>query len=177
MNTDSTSQPAFVYFIAAGATPIKIGLSNDPKGRMQELQTAHYKRLRMLFTIRCHSREQAFELERAFHRWYEERRLMNEWFNVTPQEIADDLHLLTALAQGIDTVAYVDADGLLAMNKRATAPKRGARAMVNQYLTENPDMAEAPVRQLAELIGVSKSLVADELRTWRTQNSEGVQDA
>lgn len=54
--------PTYVYFISAGSNPIKIGVSDDPEGRLTSLQTAHYKRLHLLFVIACASREDAFKL-------------------------------------------------------------------------------------------------------------------
>ena len=97
----SSPQPTFVYFISAGATPIKIGVSYDPAERLAALQTAHYQKLSLLYTIQCKERSQAFELESAFHRWYDDAHVRNEWFNLTPKQIANDVRLLTKLAHSV----------------------------------------------------------------------------
>ena len=97
----SSPQPTFVYFISAGATPIKIGMSYDPIERLATLQTAHYQKLNLLYTIECKERAQAFELESAFHRWYDDVHIRNEWFNLIPKQIANDIHLLTKLAHSV----------------------------------------------------------------------------
>jgi len=97
----SNPQPTFVYFISAGATPIKIGVSYDPAERLAALQTAHYQKLSLLYTIECKERSQAFELESAFHRWYDDAHVRNEWFNLTPKQIANDVRLLTKLAHSV----------------------------------------------------------------------------
>lgn len=104
--SDSTSpvfnsQSTYVYFISSGSTPIKIGISNNPNTRLSELQTAHYQRLHLLYTIECHDRAQAYELESAFHRWYGDLHVRNEWYNLTPKKIAADIQLLTTLANSM----------------------------------------------------------------------------
>lgn len=78
-------RPCFVYFIAAGSTPIKIGVSDNPADRLSALQTAHYQQLHLIYTIECRTRAAAFEVESAFHRWYEELNIRNEWFRLTPK--------------------------------------------------------------------------------------------
>lgn len=45
-----------------------------------------------------------------------------------------------------------------------------ARTQVWTYLKQNPDAADLPVRELAEMIGVGKSTAAEVLRDWRSQN-------
>lgn len=96
-----TSQSTFVYFISSGSTPIKIGVSNDPAARLSELQTAHYQKLHLLYTVECASRAQAFELEKAFHRWYDEKRIRNEWYDLTPAQITSDVNLLMTLSRSV----------------------------------------------------------------------------
>ncbi len=107
----------YVYFISAGANPIKIGISDNPGERLAALQTAHYKRLHLLFVIACSSREDAFKLETAFHRWYEDKGLLNEWFDIFPSAIQADITLLMELAKaavefqpvaGFKTIEYLE---------------------------------------------------------------------
>lgn len=99
--TEPQPRPCFVYFIAAGSTPIKIGVSDNPADRLSALQTAHYQQLRLLYTIECSSRQAAYALESAFHRWYGEAQIRNEWFKLTPAQIADDVGLLLSLSKDV----------------------------------------------------------------------------
>lgn len=80
-----------VYFISIGISPVKIGVSDKPKARLATLQTAHYERLKILFTIPCDSRENAFELEALLHRWYIPFQLKNEWFSINEDILCRDL--------------------------------------------------------------------------------------
>lgn len=101
----------FVYFISAGVSPIKIGLSDDPIGRLANLQTAHYKKLQLLYTVECATREDAFKLESAFHRWYSESLLLNEWYNIATEQIGADIELLMTLVKSAVHIHQHISDG------------------------------------------------------------------
>lgn len=163
----------FVYFISAGASPIKIGVANDPEQRRRDLQTAHYKPLHILYTIECNTREQAFELEKAFHRWYEDVRLLNEWFNLTPQKITNDINLLVSFSQVIHVHTFITAAEVAAIEakaeKKMIVKNTAARALIIEYLNANPN-TDKPVRELAAEIGVGKSTVAAVMKEWKEQH-------
>lgn len=128
-------QSTYVYFIAAGSTPIKIGVSNDPAARLRDLQTAHYQKLHLLYTIECADRAQAFELETAFHRWYDEAHIQNEWYGISPKKIADDIHLLITLGQSIvGAEQYVTPEQIVRMEQRAE--KKISRREVGSHVGE-----------------------------------------
>jgi len=184
----SNPQPTFVYFISAGATPIKIGVSYDPIQRLAELQTAHYQKLSLLYAIECKERSQALELESAFHRWYDDVRIRNEWFNLNPKRIADDIRLLTKLANlVISAVQYIATPDLEIMEARAeerisrrlaatdysrTADGQGRRVL--DHLAANRADAMLSSRVLAKKIEeqtgapIGHDTVAKALRSWRT---------
>lgn len=108
ISTGVSAMTTYVYFISAGYSPIKIGISDNPKTRLSELQTAHYEQLKLLFTIECETRDLAFKVEKAFHRWYGDAKLINEWFNVAPRKIHDDIQLLVSLGKSItDVIQHV----------------------------------------------------------------------
>lgn len=78
----STVAPVYVYFIRVGYFIIKIGISDDPKRRISDMQTAHYDKLHLLATLECTDRSHALLLERFLHAWFHESHLLNEWFDV-----------------------------------------------------------------------------------------------
>ncbi len=66
-----------VYFIqAVGGGPIKIGLTDDPTGRLLSLSTAHPEPLRFLALIP----EADSQRERELHKRFAHLRLRGEWF-------------------------------------------------------------------------------------------------
>ena len=168
----NTPKSTYVYFISVGSGPIKIGLSDDPHSRLATLQTAHYRKLHLLYTLECATREEAFQLETAFHRWYGDVHMMNEWFDATPSQIEADIRLLETLAKSaVQYTAHTPAATIAKIEERAQerkmngyAKRTDARQLVRQYLADNPDALTVPVRELATLIGVGKSTVADVLR-------------
>ena len=137
----SNPQPTFVYFISSGATPIKIGVSHDPIQRLAELQTAHYQKLSLLYAIECKERWQALELESAFHRWYDDVHIRNEWFNLNPKRIADDIRLLTTLAHSVvSATQHVATPELERMEARAE--ERISRRRAATGYSKQPNASE-----------------------------------
>lgn len=90
--------PSYLYLIAAGNHHVKIGISDNPNARLRELQTAHYERLTLMCTVQCKDRAGAFALERALHKWYAERRSSNEWFEIDPESVIDQIKLMALFA-------------------------------------------------------------------------------
>lgn len=163
----------YVYFISAGYSPIKIGISDNPTSRLSELQTAHYKRLKLLFTIECQSRDLAFKIEKSFHRWYEEVKLINEWFNVSPRKIRDDIQLLVSLGKSItDVIQHVSDKDIETEEERRVVRARqsNASARVEEYLAVNPEAVSMTARELADVIDVGKTTVADVLKARNERN-------
>lgn len=175
--TNDSTTGVFVYFISAGANPIKIGISADPFSRLADLQTAHYKKLHLLFTIECLNRAAALELESAFHRWYEDRHIRLEWYDVTPDKIAADIRLLHGLSRAIsDVCQHTPVDKLEQLIERANGYGQGytrttdAQARAIEWFDEHKDEANTlTVRQLAELSGIGKTSIADALKVWKQQ--------
>jgi len=173
----SDSTTTFVYFISAGSSPIKIGVATDPSARMRDLQTAHYQQLHLLYTIACASREHAFELEKAFHRWYDDVQIRNEWFNLTPQKIGDDINLLMSLSQGVTYERHTSESALAKMEmraqRRAVARAANVRQAILDHLSMNPDDASLSSRQLAQAIGVGHDSANRYRNEWLSTYQEG----
>ena len=120
----NTPKSTYVYFISVGSGPIKIGLSDDPHSRLATLQTAHYRKLHLLYTLECATREEAFQLETAFHRWYGDVHMMNEWFDATPSQIEADIRLLETLAKSaVQYTAHTPTSTIAKIEERAQERK------------------------------------------------------
>lgn len=69
-------KPKLIYFIqATSGGPIKIGVSNNPRKRLQGLQTGSYELLALLGVISCDD-----YAEHDIHEYFEDRRMCGEWF-------------------------------------------------------------------------------------------------
>jgi hypothetical protein len=74
---DAIIYPLFsnVYFILSEAGLIKIGLSDNPKKRLSQLQTGSPYHLRLI-----HQMPGNEELEKFFHEYFKEDHVRGEWF-------------------------------------------------------------------------------------------------
>lgn len=138
---------SFVYFIRAGNGPVKIGRSSDPARRLASLQTAHYKVLVLLFTVCCPSVESAVEIEAAFHRWYGDKRINNEWSDIPVAKIEQDLRLLGSLSKhGATIKLHVSVKELEAINqaaeKAAYRKAMNAREIIRSWFTDHPERVD-----------------------------------
>jgi predicted GIY-YIG superfamily endonuclease len=155
--TDETDETAvYVYFISVSTGPVKIGVSGNPERRMADLQTAHYDRLHMVAIIECASRADAQQLEMAFHRWYASKRLMSEWFDVTPSEVCDALDLLSGLARAVVSVKSIAPPPRMPTVRDRFSVQVNAVEVALKYLEDNPRDVDLPVRELGERAGVGK---------------------
>lgn len=72
-----------VYFLRS-PTAIKIGVSKNPRRRMQVLQTGHPEPLELAATC-----EGGRELERQYHHRFAAHRVSKEWFSAHPAILAE----------------------------------------------------------------------------------------
>ena len=73
-----------VYFIQAGESAIKIGITENLEGRLTNLKTGNHEGLKVLHQIDCPSRETAARVEAELHRFFRDFHLKGEWFKVSP---------------------------------------------------------------------------------------------
>lgn len=71
--------PGFVYFIRAGDA-IKIGFSQSPNARKNELQTGNPEKLQILAIVPTSVLQ-----EHEAHAQFDELRIRGEWFQATPE--------------------------------------------------------------------------------------------
>jgi len=89
------AMPQLVYFIASEAGPIKIGIANNPVGRLKTLQTSHHEKLHLLVTCAGGQPKEA-----AYHKLFAPHRLAGEWFARAPEIEAEIARLQTEDTQG-----------------------------------------------------------------------------
>jgi hypothetical protein len=88
----------FVYVIGETEDgPVKVGISNNPLGRLVQLQTGHHGKLRLLALAR--TLVPARKVERALHTVLRDERMKGEWFDVPLRRVFYE----TALAEGTAT--------------------------------------------------------------------------
>lgn len=91
-------QECYVYMIRSGESvkrPVKIGMAEDPKRRIKELQTGNPEILYFVMIIKCKSRKHARELERTLHEQLCSVNVLGEWYNVNKQKLYKALKRLS----------------------------------------------------------------------------------
>lgn len=76
---------AYVYVICANDRTVKIGIARDVGKRLKALQTANSERLLLHSFTEC-SEQEAISTEREAHYILKEKRMVGEWFCITPEE-------------------------------------------------------------------------------------------
>jgi hypothetical protein len=79
-----------VYVIGPDSGPFKVGISSDPKQRLDSLQTGNHVRLSIHFEM---DEDDAAGLEKRFHAYFAEKRLGGEWFEMPLPEITEALRV------------------------------------------------------------------------------------
>ena len=95
---------SFVYFISDGEY-VKIGKANDIKDRLNSLQTANARKLRLLFAFTTKDSSKALELEAILHNRYNEFKAEGEWFKIAEYI---DVELFKRVFIGCNLVTSVD---------------------------------------------------------------------
>lgn len=96
-----------IYAIQAGDDgPVKFGRANNPRSRLNELQTGNPQKLRLLVESDIPN-----EQEKWIHEWLSEYRLVGEWFK--PHERVFDFVEVLIDANRIKEFGYEFDDPLL----------------------------------------------------------------
>jgi len=156
---------AFVYIIQAESGPVKIGMTTNCEQRLSDLQVANYELLTLLFRIECESVGQATEIEQSLHERYQSQRIRGEWFDVSPNEIIPDIQLLISLAA---CIKGIEIEKVTYVRQWATSTSN-AQAIIHEYLDANPDATAFTARELAALLKVGKTTVAEVLKQRKGQ--------
>jgi hypothetical protein len=80
------SAPCFVYVIAIeGQKLAKVGISNNPRSRLDQLSTGSPFQMRLVHTYRFGARDRARKIESYVHEELADRRCNGEWFAVSSE--------------------------------------------------------------------------------------------
>lgn len=87
----------YVYMIRSGYgnnKPVKIGMADDPKRRIKELQTGNPEVLNLVLTIHCRSRRHARLVESTLHNQLKGVNVLGEWYKVRNDKLYKVLNKL-----------------------------------------------------------------------------------
>lgn len=113
----------YVYIIQSGNKPkhpVKIGMSDNPEGRVKQLQTGNPVELRLLVIFKCDSRAHAFNLEHTLHKLLNSRHISGEWFSVSKSNIYKTIN---SIANNPDIKRVSNEDGLFSKGKPTLDPE------------------------------------------------------
>lgn len=86
------SEPAYLYFVQHGNEDLhKIGVAANVGARLVELQCGNPVRLKLVQTHRFKKRSDAFSTERGMHSYFEDDRVIGEWFKATHYDLKQGL--------------------------------------------------------------------------------------
>lgn len=99
---------SYVYVIGREAGPVKIGISDNPDNRLQQLKSGCPFKPAVIWQHSMPMREDAFAIERAFHAKHANRRLHGEWFNMDWEAASDTLEedIANYMREGYPGVPY-----------------------------------------------------------------------
>ena len=84
----------FLYIIGSDNTsPIKLGIANNPKKRIKQLQTGNSEKLSIHHTLQL-PYDNCRTFERILHYSLRRYRLKGEWFDMSPKEAFDYITFL-----------------------------------------------------------------------------------
>ena len=161
----SQDSKCYVYLIQSGDGPVKIGVATDPQFRRNELQTGNPYPLTIRMLIECATSSGAYEVESAFHRAFADARLLGEWFDVSPEQVAEILVLAGAIKRN---VVNVEPFALPASARTSYTKNMSARDVARQFIEENPDALNLSVRQFADMAGIGKTVAAEVMNEYKT---------
>lgn len=136
--SDSTSNPdaCSIYVIQAASGAVKIGIAQDVKARLRELQTGNHEHLTTLYQLEFANREIAAALELVLHKRYTNHALRGEWFTVDTDRLINDILFAMTFAKLVKGMVietsekrheYVVAKPQARRRMKSKAPKKLSR--------------------------------------------------
>ncbi len=65
----------------------KIGISNRPEKRIKQLQTGSSRPLKIQYTVKFTTRDEATKVEYQLHKKFSKHRLTGEWFDIDYRKV------------------------------------------------------------------------------------------
>lgn len=76
----------YVYLICDENNRSKIGLSDNPQKRLNQLQTGASSNLTLVQTHDCETRQRAQLFEKVMHKAFHDKKVRGEWFEMDIEE-------------------------------------------------------------------------------------------
>lgn len=147
----------YLYFMFSGIQFCKIGISDDPNIRVTDLQTGNPETLSILGTVECVDRDSAVRMETAFHTFYSQLHVRDEWFEVSPGKVLSDINLILSLP----VFRWNQVNTELSISNGEYVSRSDKRQSVFDYFDQHPDEFKDSVRTLAIRIGVSPAFIGN----------------
>ncbi len=112
----SKPQERYVYVITDGCGASKIGIAEDTKKRLGDLQVGSSVKLRLAHAIAV-PYSHALQIENRIHKLLKDRRLKGEWFFVAPRIVFDAIRGIIDGPEKMDDRAF----------RKAIEPKGGTK--------------------------------------------------
>ena len=90
------SAACFVYIIGREEGPVKVGISRNPAGRLDQIKAGCPFEIDVICQASMPDRSAAFAIEYAFHSSNSDRRLSGEWFEMDWESAADAVDVFVA---------------------------------------------------------------------------------
>jgi hypothetical protein len=81
----------YIYVIGREEGPVKVGISDNPHGRLRTLQTGSAVKLKLLHTRAGRDRAHVLWHEETFHVVHKDVRLSGEWFDMPADEAIESV--------------------------------------------------------------------------------------
>lgn len=164
MNRESPMKECYVYMIRSGYgnnKPLKIGMADNPKKRIKELQTGNPYPLNLVLTIRCNSRKHARLVESTLHGQLSGVNVLGEWYKVRHDKL---YKVLSALSNDPDC-DVVERFNLVSDVDRTRGMLRSERKRTDTLKKEKEELERALSWRKVKLAAIRDHLVSNELMT------------
>lgn len=107
-NHTTTPNYCYVYIVQSESGAVKIGISNNVRARLRELQVGNHEALSLAYSLRVADKETALLLESALHARYPTQKLRGEWFSVNAAQVVADIRFAVAICRIVSAVEYFE---------------------------------------------------------------------
>jgi len=168
----------YVYVIEQdGGEYVKVGVTDNPKARLRNLQHGSPLRLEISLLIQCADETSALQVESFFHAALQYCAAYGEWFHVSANEVRDLWTALRLVAPAV-TSAQLEGESVIRHAQRPLRVSRKFKAKsryVLDFLNENPQTAELEQVEIAHLVTVATGVTISQSTVSRALQARRVQ--
>lgn len=152
----------YVYLIEPdGDSFTKIGITDDPKKRLCQLQTGNPRLLVLRYVIPCEGADEAYSIEQYLHFAFGRYAAMGEWFEISADSIIAFWRQTGKIAE-LASKRQVSEPNLSFRGRElgtVLVPVKTQQDVVD-FLEANPDATDLPGKEIARLTGASEATVS-----------------